>query len=92
MEKGDPPSLPSPPSSPTPFGASQAGYNIPCRYNTLIHIQILQTGLHTLPSRISEETLIKDKKYVAFGDLVVINFINSRNLPKDDVLMLFGKN
>ena len=79
------------PSSPTPFDASQAGYNIPCRYNPLKHIQILQTGLHTLPSKISRETLTKDQSILP---LVISGrkIINSSNLSKDDVLMLFGKN
>ena len=41
-----------------------------------IHMQILQTDLHTFPSRISWENLIKDQGIFPLGD----HFINSRNL------------
>ena len=81
-----PPSLPSPLSSPTPFDASQAGYNIPCRYkykfSRLVSIHFLQKLAGRLWQKI---------KAFCLWWLVVVKIFNSSNLSKDDVLMLFGK-
>ena len=81
-----PPSLPSPLSSPTPFDASQADYNIPCRYkykfSRLVSIHFLQKLAGRLWQKI---------KAFCLWWLVVVKIFNSSNLSKDDVLMLFGK-
>ena len=53
-----------------------------------IHIQILQTDLHTFPLRISWENLIKDQGIFFLGD----HFINSHNLSVDSVWILLGEN
>ena len=53
-----------------------------------IHIQVLQTDLHTFPERMSWENLIKDQVFFPLGD----HFINSHNLSVDSVWMLLGEN
>ena len=53
-----------------------------------IHLQILQTDLHTFPLRISWENLIKDQ---GIFSLVIILLI-STTLSLDNVWILWGKN
>ena len=53
-----------------------------------IHIQILQTDLHTFPERMSWENLIKDQGIFFLGD----HFINSHNLSVDSVWILLVEN
>ena len=65
--------------------------SLPVFFNPLspsIHIQILQTDLHTFPLRISWENLIKDQGIFFLGD----HFINSHNLSVDSVWILLGEN
>ena len=63
------------------------------RFNPLspnIHIQTLQTDLHTFPKRMTFELREFDKrsKRVCLGD----HFINSHNLSVDNVWILLGEN
>ena len=53
-----------------------------------IHIQVLQTDLHTFPERMSWENLIKDQGIFFLRD----HFINSHNLSVDSVWILLGEN
>ena len=61
------------------------------RPNTLspdIHIQILQTDLHTFPWRISRENLIEDQSI--FPEVIIV--LNLITVSFDNVLILFGQN